>query len=74
MGHRATRYGYRWEIGRRFNLGVEGSRQGGFGTLPALNGLGGAPGLDRLGSGATHSVQDAGRRDLLSRRRERRRW
>ena len=43
-GHRAVRYGYRWEVGRRFNLGVEGARQDGFGGFarPAPGGAGGA--------------------------------
>ena len=53
------RYGWRWEIGRRFNIGVEGARQGDVGGVPALDGLGGM-GLDRLGGGATHSVQVRG--------------
>ena len=26
MGHRGMRYGWRWEVGRRFNIGVEGAR------------------------------------------------
>ena len=60
MRHRTMRYGYRWEVGRRFNVGGEGSRQGGFSGLPALDGLGGDPGLDRLGAAATHSVQVRG--------------
>ena len=33
MGYRATRYGWRWKVGQRFNLGVEGSRHGGDGGL-----------------------------------------
>ena len=57
MGHRAVRYGYRWEVGRRFNVSVEGARQGRFGGFPALDGLGGGPGLNGLGAGTTHSVQ-----------------
>ena len=30
MGYRATRYGWRWEVGQQFDLGVEGSRHGSF--------------------------------------------
>ena len=55
--YRAMRYGWRWEVGQRFNLAVEGARQGGFGRLPTFGGLGGGLGLDRLGGGSTHSVQ-----------------
>ena len=29
IGHRAMHYGWRWEIDPRFNIGVEGARQGG---------------------------------------------
>ena len=45
--------GWRWEVGERFSLGVEGARQGGFGGFaqPVLGDAG-----DRLG-GAQHSVQ-----------------
>ena len=58
MGYRAMHYGYRWEVGRRFNVGVEGTRQGGFGGVPTLDGPGaGRLGLDPLGTGSTHSVQ-----------------
>ena len=58
-GHRAMRYGWRWEIGPRFNIGVEGARQGGVGGIAAVDGLGG-PALEGLGSGATHSLQMRG--------------
>ena len=53
MGYWATRYGWRWEVGQQFNLGVEGSRHGSFGGFaqPVLGDAG-----DRLG-GAQHSVQ-----------------
>ena len=53
MGYWATRYGWRWEVGKQFNLGVEGSRHGSFGGFaqPVLGDAG-----DRLG-GAQHSVQ-----------------
>ena len=59
MGHRAMRYGWRWEVGRRFNIGVEGARQGGFGGVtgmpqPALGGADVAP------AGTQHSLQVRG--------------
>ena len=58
IGYCAIRYGWRWEMGQRFNLGVEGARQGGFSGAGALDGLGGgASDHGRLGSGASHSVQ-----------------
>ena len=57
MGYRAARYGYRWVVGR-FNLDVEGSREGGFG------GLGFAPpmgtGTGHHAGGARHSVRVRG--------------
>ena len=59
IGHRAMRYGWRWEIGPRFNIGVEGARQGGVGGIAAVDGLGG-PALEGVGSGATHSLQMRG--------------
>ena len=57
MGYRAARYGWRWESGGGFNLGVEGARDDGAGGLwqPMLDGGGGG----RLG-GAHHSVQVRG--------------
>ncbi len=51
-GHRAVRYGYRWEVGPRFNVGIEGARIGGFGGLA---------GVDGRGAGQAHSVQVRGR-------------
>ena len=56
MGHRAMRYGYRWEVGQGFNVGVEGARQGGAGGFaqPVADGAG-----EQLG-GAQHSVQVRG--------------
>ena len=56
MGYRSLRYGYRWEVGERFDIELEGGRQGGFGgfSLPVL----GDP-ADGLG-GAQHSVQVLG--------------
>ncbi len=50
-GHRAVRYGYRWEVGPRFNVGVEGARMGGFGDLAGTDGRSGGP---------AHSVQVRG--------------
>ena len=50
-GHRAVRYGYRWEVGPRFNVGVEGARMGGVGGVAGANGDGG---------GTAHSVQVRG--------------
>ena len=50
-GHRAVRYGYRLEVGPRFNVGVEGARMGGFGRLAGADGRGG---------GLAHSVQVRG--------------
>ena len=56
MGHRAMRYGYRWEVGQRFNVGVEGARTGGFGEFaqPMADGAGEQRG------GAQHSLQVRG--------------
>ena len=56
MGHRAMRYGYRWEVGQGFNVGVEGARQGGAAGFaqPAADGAG-----EQLG-GAQHSLQVRG--------------
>ena len=55
MGYRAVRYGWRWEVGR-FNLGLEGARQDGFGGFGGF----GQPvcvGTDRRIGGAQHSAQ-----------------
>ena len=58
IGYRAMRYGWRREVGHRFNLGVEGAGQGGFGSFGSLDGCGrGGPSLDHLDAGPTHSVQ-----------------
>ena len=57
VGYRAMRYGWRWTVDQRFNVGVEGARQGGFGGV--VGGLGGG-GLGRSGD-AAHSVQVRGR-------------
>ncbi len=58
VGYRALRYGWRWAVDQRFNVGVEGARQGGFGGM--LDHLGnGAAGLGRVGD-AAHSVQFRG--------------
>ena len=58
VGYRAMRYGWRWEVDPRFNVGVEGARQGGFGGV--LDTLGdGATGLGRVRE-AAHSVQVRG--------------
>ena len=56
MGHRAVRYGYRWEVGQGFNVGVEGARHGGVGGFaqPVAGGAG-----EQLG-GAQHSLQVRG--------------
>ena len=45
------RYGYRWEVGPRFNAGVEGAQMGRFGGLAGMDGRGGGP---------AHSVQVRG--------------
>ena len=55
MGYRSTRYGYRWEVGR-FNLGVEGAREGGFGGYGVGESLVPFDGGHRFG-GAQHSVR-----------------
>ena len=58
VGYRALRYGWRWAVDQRFNLGVEAARQDGLGN--ALDHLGGgAAGLGRGGE-AAHSVQVRG--------------
>ena len=58
MGYRAMRYGWRWRVDQRFNVGVEGARQDGLGGL--LDGLGNGPaGLGRTGN-AAHSVHVRG--------------
>ena len=59
MGYQAMRYGWRWEVGRRFNVSVEGARQGGFGGVSAMPQpvLGGA---DVASAGAQHSLQVRG--------------
>ena len=57
MGYRTLRYGWRWTVDRRFDVGVEGARQGGFGGM--VDRLGGGPGLGRTGE-AAHSVQMRG--------------
>ena len=58
MGYRAMRYGWRWRVDQRFNVGVEGARQDGLGRL--LDGLGNGPsGFGRTGE-AAHSVQVRG--------------
>ena len=46
MGHRALRYGWRWTVDQRFNVSVEGARQGGVGGFPqrALDDAVGRPG------------------------------
>ena len=55
MGYRAMRYGWRWRVDQRFNVGIEGARQDGLGGL--LYGLGNDPsGLGRTGA-ASHSMQ-----------------
>ena len=59
MGHRTMRYGWRWEVGRRFNIGVEGAQHGGVGGIAAVDGLGG-PALKGPDGGATHSLQVRG--------------
>ena len=57
MGYRAMRYGWRWTVDQRFNVSVEGARQGGFSGLSGGGLLDGGLGLRRLGGGSTHSVQ-----------------
>jgi len=58
VGYRALRYGWRWAVDQRFNLGVEAARQDGLGN--ALDHLGGGTaGLGRGGE-AAHSVQVRG--------------
>ena len=57
MGYRAMRYGWRWTVDRRFNVGVEGARQAGFGGT--FDGGYGTAGLSRNGD-AAHSVQVRG--------------
>jgi len=55
--YQAMRYGWRWEVGRRFNVDVEGALQGGFSSFLGFSDGGLLDGgFDRLG-GATHSVQ-----------------
>ncbi|MCY4661847.1 MAG: hypothetical protein OXF93_18885, partial [Acidobacteria bacterium] len=58
VGYRALRYGWRWTVDQRFDVGVEGARQDGLGN--AFGHLGdGAAGLGRTGEPA-HSVQVRG--------------
>ena len=54
VGYRAMRNGWRWEVDRRFNVGVEGARQAGF--AGTFDGGYGAAGFGRAGE-AAHSVQ-----------------
>ena len=56
MGHRAMRYGWRWEVGPRLNVGVDGARQGGVGGIAAVDGLGGTT-LEGSGGEAAHALQ-----------------
>ena len=48
---------WRWTVDQRFNVGVEGARQAGFGGM--FDGSNGAVGLGRSGD-AAHSVQVRG--------------
>ena len=57
VGYQAMRYGWRWAVDQRFNVGVEGARQAGFGGT--FDGGYGAVGLGRSGD-AAHSVQVRG--------------
>ena len=58
VGYRALRYGWRWAVDQRFDVGVEGSRQEGLGN--AFGHLGqGAAAFGRMGEPA-HSVQVRG--------------
>ena len=57
VGYQAMRYGWRWTVDQRFNLGVEGARQAGFGGT--FDGGYGAAVLGRSGD-AAHSVQVRG--------------
>ena len=54
MGYQVMRYGWRWAVDQRFNVGVEGARQGGFGGFSGGGLLDG--GFGRLGE-SSHSVQ-----------------
>ena len=53
VGYQAMRYGWRWTVDQRFNVGVEGARQAGFGGT--FDGGYGAAVLSRSGD-AAHSV------------------
>ena len=56
VGYQAMRYGWRWMVDQRFNVGVEGARQAGFGgTFDGYD----VAGLSRSGD-ASHSVQVRG--------------
>ena len=58
VDYRSLRYGWRWAVDQRFNVGVEAARQDGLGN--ALDHLGGgAAGVGRAGE-PTHSVQVRG--------------
>ena len=58
VGYRAPRYGWRWTLDQRFNVGGEGPRQDGLGN--AFGHLGNGPtGLGRTGEPAP-SVQVRG--------------
>ena len=57
VGYQAMRYGWRWAVDQRFNVGVEGARQAGFGGT--FDGSYGLAGLGRSGD-ASHSVQVRG--------------
>ena len=58
VGYQAMRYGWRWTVDQRFNVGVEGARQAGFGGT--FDGGYGAAVLGRRGGDAAHSVQVRG--------------
>ena len=60
-GYRAMRSGWRWTVRQRFNMSVDGTRQGG---LSGFSGGGSPDGLGRLGWGSAHSGQ-LRRRDVF---------
>ena len=58
VGYRPPRYGWRWAVDQRFNVGVEAARQDGLGSM-VDHLAGGAAGLGRMVA-AAHSVQVRG--------------
>ena len=71
-GRRAVRYGYRWEVGPRFNVGVEAARMGGFGGLAKADDRGGGPAhsVQVRGGSGSERIGPGGMGAMNSRRRQ----